>query len=177
MNESKPSTMQNPREKELRIAILCVGNRLMLDDGIGPAVYDELVSGYRFPENVQLFDVGCMSLDMLTHVRDYDLLITVDALDGTGEAPGTVFRFLPQDMMRRAGALQSLHDLRLVDLFDTAALLDYEAQGICFGMQVENPSPRDLTIGLTPAVHAALPQLVETIIAELAQSGIEIQTK
>ena len=27
----------------MKIAVFCVGNRLMLDDGIGPAVYDELV--------------------------------------------------------------------------------------------------------------------------------------
>ena len=31
----------------MKIAVFCVGNRLMLDDGIGPAVYDELVEPMR----------------------------------------------------------------------------------------------------------------------------------
>lgn len=36
----------------MKIAVFCVGNRLMLDDGIGPAVYDELVEHYEIPEGV-----------------------------------------------------------------------------------------------------------------------------
>jgi len=147
----------------------------MLDEGLGPALYDELVSEYEFSENVRLFDVGCMSLDMLELVRDFDLLITVDALDATDSEPGTIFRFCPEDMKRRAGAMQSLHDLRLTDLFDTAALLGYEAKGLCLGMQVENMSPIDLTIGLTPKVHTALPRLVDTLLAELVRSGAEVK--
>ncbi|MCL1796707.1 MAG: hydrogenase maturation protease [Eggerthellaceae bacterium] len=160
-----------------RIAVFCVGNRLLLDEGLGPAVYDELVGAYDFPETVELFDVGCMSLDMLPYVRDFDHLITVDAVDGTGEAAGTVFRFLPEDMARHTRAMQSLHDLKLVDLFDAALLLDYHASGVCFGMQVENMSPRDLTVGLTAAVYEALPHLVDTVLAELVLSGATVVVK
>ena len=32
----------------MRIAVFFVGNRLMLDDGIGPAVYDYIVENYNF---------------------------------------------------------------------------------------------------------------------------------
>ena len=42
----------------MKIAVFCVGNRLMLDDGIGPAVYDELVEHYEIPEGVDLYDLG-----------------------------------------------------------------------------------------------------------------------
>ena len=153
------------------IAVICVGNKLMLDDGLGPAVYEELVARYEFPENVELFDVGCLSMDMLPYVRDFDVVITVDAVDGTDAEPGTVFRFEPDAMARRSGATASLHDLKLVDLFDAALLLGYESQGLCLGMQVENPSPPAATIGLTPKVHAALPLLVDTVAGELARLG------
>lgn len=153
------------------IAVICVGNKLMLDDGLGPAVYDELMARYEFPENVELFDVGCLSMDLLPYVRDFDVVITVDAVDGTDAEPGTVFRFEPDAMARRSGATASLHDLKLVDLFDAALLLGYESQGLCLGMQVENPSPSAATIGLTPKVHDALPLLVDTVAGELARLG------
>lgn len=149
----------------------------MLDEGIGPAVYDELLCSYDFPASVELFDVGCMSLKMIEYVRDFDVILTVDAVDGTGEEPGTVFRYLPEDMKRHDGALQSLHDLKPVDLFDAAALLGYQAQGLCLGMQVENMSPAELTVGLTPKVYAALPFLVDAVLAELTHRGLEIKTK
>lgn len=154
------------------VAVLCVGNKLMLDDGIGPAVYEELRSRYEFPDNVHLYDVGCLSMEMLPHVESYDFILTVDAVDSSGEEPGTVFRFEPDAMARHSGASASLHDLKLIDLFDAAALLGYEAKGLCLGMQVENSSPSVIAIGLTPKVHAALPLLVETVAGELARVGL-----
>lgn len=157
-----------------RAAVFCVGNRLMLDEGIGPAVYDELVERYDIPENVQLFDVGCMSLDMLPYVEACDFILTVDAVDGTGEPAGTVFRFEPDAMARHAGAMASLHDLKLIDLFDSAQLLGYEAEGFCVGMQVENMSPEEYVVGLTPPCFEKLPLLVETTVAELARRGFEL---
>lgn len=169
--------MENLNENENRgasaekIAVICVGNRLMLDDGIGPAVYDELIERFAFPDNVSLFDAGCMTMDLLPVARDYDYLIVVDAVDGTGEAPGTVFRFAPEDIANH-GVMQSLHDLRLIDLINAASLLGYEADGMCFGMQVENMSPAQLAEGLTPAVFDALPLLTDAVLAELVRRGV-----
>ena len=37
----------------------------MLDDGVGPAVYEELRRG-EIPGNVELYDIGCLSMDMLS---------------------------------------------------------------------------------------------------------------
>lgn len=161
--------------KDKKIAVFCVGNKLMLDDGIGPAVYDELMGAYTFPDNVQLFDVGCMSYDLLNYVDEYDYLITVDAVDGTGSTPGTVFEFAPEDMARHTAAMASLHDLKLVDLFDAAVLVGYAAEGRCFGMQVENREPAVVTIGLTQAVYDALPLLVDTVLAHLVLGGVEVR--
>ena len=158
-------------------AVFCVGIRLMLDEGVGPAVYDAVLRDYEVPENVRLFDVGCMSLDMLPYVDSYDVIITVDAVDGTGDAPGTVYRFSPDAMARHSGAMASLHDLKLVDLFDAASLMGYEAEGFCLGMQVGNPSPEQFVVGLTPECAAALPLLVETVVAELHRRGFPLQKK
>ena len=132
-----------------RIAVFCVGNKLMLDDGVGPAVYEELLTRYDIPDNVELFDLGCLSLNMIERVREYDVIITVDAVDGTDADPGTVFRFEPDAM----------------------------AEGLCLGMQVENPSPAVVTVGLTPKVDAALPLLVETVAGELARLGSPLRAR
>lgn len=107
----------------MKIAVFCVGNRLMLDDGIGPAVYDELVEHYEIPEEVDLYDLGCMTMKLLSKVDEYDYIITVDAVDGTDSEPGTVFRYKPEDIARTQDAMASLHELKLVDLFDAAQCL------------------------------------------------------
>ena len=67
--------------------------------------------------------------------------------------------------------------MKLVDLFDAATLLGYEAEGFCVGMQVENMEPAEYTIGLTPPVYDALPLLIETTVAELAKRGFVLERK
>lgn len=160
-----------------KIAIFCVGNKLLLDEGIGPAVYEELMACYSFPDEVEVFDVGCMGLEMIGYVDDHDYLITVDAVDGTGEAPGTVFEFSPDDMAKRDRGMASLHELKLSDLFDAATLMGYEARGKCFGMQVENMTPEMVTIGLTKPVYDALPLLIDALLADLFANGVEVLVK
>lgn len=156
-----------------QIALYCIGNKLMLDDGIGPAVYEQLQS-YTFPNNIDVFDLGCLTLDRISDVKNYDVIITVDAVEGTGQEPGTLFRYTPHDIAQRPFGTQSLHDLSLADLFVNASLLGYQCEGICLGMQVENASPPQVTIGLTPAVYAKLADLVDCVLAELVKLGCEI---
>ena len=155
----------------LRIAVFCVGNRLHLDDGIGPAVYDEVNRRFDVPENVLLFDVGVLSMDMISYIDECDVVIAIDAVENSGEPAGTVFRYGPRDLARPANYSMSLHDLKLADLYDAAELLGYEAEGICLGMQVLNAEPALLTDDLTPPVREALPLLVDALAAELARLG------
>ena len=162
---------------DTKIAVFCVGNRLMLDDGVGPAVYDEIIDTYIIPEGVDFFDVGCMSMDLVAKVRHYAVIITVDAVDGTDADAGTVFRYEPHDIARNASPVSSLHDLKLADLFDAAELLGYTCEGMCYGMQVDNMSPADFVVGLTPAVDRNLPLLVESVVAELSRRGVKLEKR
>ena len=47
----------------MEITVFCVGNKLYLDDGLGPAVYEEVLERFDIPSNVKFHDVGCMSMD------------------------------------------------------------------------------------------------------------------
>lgn len=160
-----------------RIAVFCVGNRLHLDDGVGPAVYDVVLERFDVPKNVEMFDLGVLTMDMINYIDTCDVVITVDAIEHSDQPAGTILRGSPKDMASAQGANLSLHDLRLVDLFEAAALLDYDAEGICIGMQVQDTEPKILTQDLTEPVKNALPLLVETLAAELARLGSPLLVK
>lgn len=158
-------------EKKPRIAVFCVGNRLHLDDGLGGYVYDHVLERFDVPADVELYDLGVLTMDMINYVNECQAIITVDAIEYSGQPVGTVLKGTPQDLARSLGANISMHDLRLVDLFDAAILLGYECEGVCLGIQVENTQPAILTEALTPAVEAAVPLLIEALAAELARLG------
>ncbi len=170
-------TEEQGEKQAQRAAVIFVGNRLMRDDAIGPKAYDLFCETYDIPQCVEAREAGCMSLDMLSLVDTCDLIITVDAVDGTEAEPGTVFRFSPDAMARHSGANMSLHDLKLVDLFDAAMLLGYSAEGVCYGMQTLDEEPEEYDMELTEPCQAALPLLVESVEAELFRHGIALSRK
>ena len=161
--------------KTNKAAVFFVGNKLEMDDGIGSAAYEAFCEKYAVGENVELFDVGCLSLDMLDYVKRCDFILTVDAVDGTDAPAGTVFEYNPDDMARNFGPSTSLHDMKLADLFDRAALLGYECEGWCLGMQVQNANPADFHIGLSDACERALPLLVDAVAAKLVKRGYNVR--
>lgn len=146
----------------------------MLDDGIGPVCYAELCEQYDIDENVDLLEVGCLTADLLSLLVTYDFVMTVDAVNVVGSEPGTIFFYLPEDMARAEESSLSLHDLRLIDLFEMALLCGIDCQGFCLGMQVANAYPEQYSIGLTPACKAAIPRLCEAVAYELQQRGYRI---
>lgn len=169
--------LENERGNDVRIAVICVGNELMLDDGLGIEAYRQLEAAYAFPREVDLLCAGCLTMDFIAKVGEYDVMITVDAIDGTGQPAGTLFRYTPDDVARRGTPMGSLHELKLADLFDAAALLGYQAEGVCIGMQVENGTPSEFVQGLTPTVLSKMPDLVDTVLAELVLRGIDVRVK
>jgi hydrogenase maturation protease len=161
---------------EKRIAILCIGNILLLDEGVGPRVAAELVERYRFPEGVEVLERGTMGMALLADLKRFDLILLVDAVDNTGEAPGSVVTFLPEDIAPYE-AFHGAHDTRFIDVLEAAALLGYTPEAHCLGVQVANMSPAEYTIGLTPPVEASVPFVLECIFGFLAQNGIRVSRR
>jgi hydrogenase maturation protease len=145
----------------------------LLDEGVGPRIAAELVAGYRFPENVEVLDRGSLGMALLSDLKRFDVVLLVDAVDSTDKPPGTVVTFLPEEIAPYE-AFHGAHDTRFVDVLEAAALLGYAPEGHCLGVQVENMSPDEYTIALTPAVEAAVPFAVECVLAFLAQRGVQV---
>lgn len=74
--------------------ILGCGNRLLGDDGFGPAVIDRLTEEYEIPDDVCTLDVGTGVRSVLFTLCLSDAcpreILLIDALDG-GFAPGELF--------------------------------------------------------------------------------------
>ena len=68
--------------------IICVGNRQVPGDDLGPNVHD-LLAGGPLPDGIELIDGGLHGLDLLRAVEGAGRAVFVDALDGFGD-PGTV---------------------------------------------------------------------------------------
>lgn len=146
-----------------KILILCIGNTLMLDEGVGPRVAEELATHHTLPDNVDVLDRGTMGMALLADLKEAERVLVVDAVDNTGLAPGTVITYVPADIAPYQ-AFHGAHDTRLIDVLQAAELLGYSPKVDCLGVQIQTLAAEDFTIGLTLPVEAAVPKLVQSCL-------------
>ncbi|MDO8987020.1 MAG: HyaD/HybD family hydrogenase maturation endopeptidase [Coriobacteriia bacterium] len=159
-----------------RILVLGIGNILMKDEGVGCRVVEELFARYEFPDNVDIEDSGTMGMMILNLLRQYDFVLIVDAVNGTGYPGGSVVRLAPEDIANNQ-VMHSLHDLRFVDVLQAAELIGIRPEGHVIGIQVEDMEPAELTIGLSEPVEAALDTAIDAVLTVLAERGVKATAK
>lgn len=157
-----------------RILVMGVGNPLMRDEGIGPRVVELLMRGYEFPDAVDVVDAGTMGYSILDLFRGVDRVIVVDALRDTGHPAGTVLLLTPEEMGANQ-VMHSLHDVRIVDVLQAAALMDRAPQTVCVGMQIE--AITEWVLELSEPCEAALPVAAAATLDQLRELGVDPQPR
>lgn len=147
-----------------RCLILGLGNPLRGDDGVGPRVVAEL-RRRGLPDGVEAVDGGTGGLDLLHLLEGWERAIIVDAAL-LGREPGEYVRFAPEEAHLVEGLVSlSGHSAGLADTLALARALGRRLPDIViYGVQ---PERMDWEEGLSPAVEAALPRLVEEILGQL----------
>jgi hydrogenase maturation protease len=148
---------ENPREAgPAPILVLGLGNMLLSDDGVGPALLQELAGNEsHWKGEVEFLDGGTQGLALLGQLSGRRGLIIVDALR-KGAAPGTVYRLtLPELREVTPGRASSGHESNAGELLAAAELLD-ELPDRLFVVGVE-PEKMTTGVGLSRAVQEALP--------------------
>lgn len=158
----------------MKTLILGLGNLILTDDGIGVyvvrAVADRWTVVVRSAgASVEFQEASVGGLRLLEVIAGYDRLILVDAIQTPDAAPGQIHR-LSVDDLRTSLHAGSTHDLSFQGALAWGrrmgmALPPDDAISI-IAIEVEEV----LTFGeaLTPAVAAAVPDAVDTVLDELA---------
>lgn len=146
-----------------RTLILGLGNPLRGDDGVGPRVVAELLRR-GLPDGVEAVDGGTGGLDLLYLLEGRERAIIVDAAL-LGRNPGEFVRFTPEEAhLVESPVSLSSHTAGLADALALARALGRRLpEIIIYGVQ---PERMDWEEGLSPAVEAALPQIVTAILKE-----------
>ncbi len=145
------------------VLVLAVGNILRRDDGFADAVLQEL--GRReLPPWVELFDAGTSAIDLMDVFAGRDKLIVIDAVRG-GRAPGTLYRFSPEEVEAQALPMNSLHQVGLLETLRLGELVGCKPhQSVVIGAQ---PADTGLGIGLSPEVEAAVEKAADLVLQEI----------
>ena len=151
--------------------ILGVGNLLMGDEGVGVAAIRRLEEN-GFADRAELVDGGTSGFHLLGLFRDRQHIILIDATTD-GSPVGTVSHIRPRYASDFPPTLTA-HDIGLKDLLESAALLGDLPEVDLITISIGELGG-SLTMELSPAVAAALPQ-VEMLVRDcLGKIGPVVQ--
>lgn len=156
-------------------SVLGLGNVLMGDDGLGPAVARAFEAEYLVEPAIEIVDLGTPGLDLLPWLIDADRIILVDTVK-SDRPPGTVIVYDKADIMRHA-PMQRVgpHDPGVKDAL--------------FALEFAGRAPREVTlIGVVPqttamavdlssAVQSAVPAAIAEIVRALERAGFEVRRR
>jgi len=155
------------------IAIFCIGNLYLSDDGLAIHLYNELIK-LKLSENIKIYQFGLLGFSQIDLILPYRKLIVIDALKGFGR-PGDIFTidlFLSKYLDNNT---LSSHDIGLFELLETIRILDpskMPKEAILIGVEIENVNEFGVT--LSPKVNNVISQVQKIIINEIKCGGMNL---
>jgi hydrogenase maturation protease len=163
-----------------RKMVLGLGNTLNRDEGLGvhalkaleARLLPRLHSSSQWKvmnENLEFLDGGVLGLNLLPFVEEASHLLVLDAINA-GKEPGTVVELKCDEIPLFTGIKLSDHQVTFQEVLALASFRDKLPEHLhLVGIQ-----PMDISIGvdLSPAIQAALPQVLSRAESVLKKWGL-----
>lgn len=147
--------------------VICIGNDLVADDGVGHVVYNELTRR-DLPQGTRLKLLGLGGMALLGEFSGEDLLVVVDAVQ-FGVSPGTV-HVLDWEDLPKGGSHVSCHGIGIREAIEVSKKLYPETTPkSVYLVGIEGQCFDQLGKGLTAEVAASIPSAIEIITGIVAK--------
>ena len=148
----------------MRTRIVCLGNELVCDDGVGIRI-GRALQELELPEHVAVVMAADVGLDLIDAVASSDRLVVVDATR-TGRPPGTIHVMSEGAVSGLAQTPCCCHAVGLPELLRLAAHLNPERHApevVLIGVEAEVLD--QFGTALSPVVRQALPEAAARVLA------------
>ncbi len=155
------------------VLIVCIGNELVADDGVGWVVYERLRDS-GLPEHVRLVFLGLGGIDLLEEIDGEDLLVVVDGVQ-LGATPGTIHRLGWEQLPATSPRPVSGHGIGIREAIGVGRkLYPVRVPKDIILIGVEGKCFNQLGAGLTEEVALAVPQAVATVLSLVQGCKVEV---
>jgi hydrogenase maturation protease len=151
--------------------VLGIGNSILRDDGVGPAVIRQLGFLDCLP-GVVLETANLSGLPLLDLVTGYDTLIVVDAIISSGK-PGEIKWARLEDFQSPVHS-SSQHRMEITRIIGIGAQLGIDVPADVRILTIEAQDVTSFGESLTPEVAAVVPEAAARIIREINGQNREI---
>jgi hydrogenase maturation protease len=151
------------------VIVIGLGNPIMADEGIGPAIVGALAglaeAGKLPTRNVEYLDGGCGGMYLLHSIAERKKVILIDCAK-MGLEPGQIRRFTPDDVntVKQMTHL-SLHEVDIIRVIEMAKMIGQcPDEIVIFGIEPAAITPQ---LHLTETLQKRLPEYLAMLVREL----------
>jgi hydrogenase maturation protease len=157
----------------LKILVLGIGNKILKDDGIGPAVIQEL-RRFSLPKGVFLETANISGFTLLDIVTGYDTLIIVDAMK-SGKSPGEI-TWVDTDEYTLRTTIPSQHKMDIFHMLELGKQMGITIPVNVRTMAIEADDVTSFGETLSPEVAKVIPEAVVNLMEQIYSIIKEGQT-
>ena len=157
----------------MKTAVYGIGNILLGDDGIGPAVVNYLTSNAMLDHEITLEDLGTPSLDLPNYMTGFERIVFIDAVAADGAPPGTIRLFSREEIVATPPGIRiSPHEPTINDALIVLDFAGFSPKDVLLIGVV--PQTLDGGMTLSPAVAGAVPRAAEVVMGEVGKRRISV---
>jgi len=156
---NQPSTsisLSNPS-----ILIIGIGNDILTDDGIGPRLANDLNKN-RLPPGIAIIQATLGGMELLELIRDYDVVIIIDALKSGMHQPGTVLCFVPKDFEETLN-LSNIHDIDFLTALELGKRTGMKIPSTITIIAIEIVEDRVFSKNFSPEIASKYPYILHQV--------------
>jgi len=142
--------------------IIGIGNILRGDDGIGPAIIEELKK-LDLPDSIQLIDIGSDAFSIIDYFENKQPVLVIDCAH-MGKKPGEVVKFdVKENNLPILDKAISIHGFGFSDVYKMAQGLYENVQCTIVGIQ---PKSIEFNTGLSKRIKNKIPLIIDMVLEE-----------
>jgi len=148
-----------------KIAVIGIGNLLLMDEGIGVHTINELEK-HDLPESIEIYDGGTGGFKLIDLMHGAARVILIDAVE-TGKAPGTVTIFSAEEVRSIYNKKKySLHDTDLMEIIKMTEMLGNPPMIEIVGIQ-----PKTINYGtiLSKELAGSMSNIVNSVLKRIEE--------
>ena len=153
----------------MKTLVLGLGNPILTDDGVGVRVAEIVRVRLLDKAHIDVTETSVGGLTLMEAMIGYDRVFLIDAMHKNGDKPGTIHRMTLEELQAISPTQHSSspHDTNLITALEMGKRMGMRLpqEIVIYAISVENVI--DFSDQLTPAVAAAVPQVVASILEEI----------
>lgn len=157
-------TMEASKKNKWRKRLLCLGNDILADDGLGPLAAEAFRK--RAWEGVEVVDSSESGFHLMDYLMDTDQVIVVDSIQTGKEYPGKIYHLKEKDLPQYQG--NSPHYVGLLESLQLGRELKLDIAKDLQIIAIETADCHTLGGEMHPDVRASVPKIVDLLEASLS---------